>query len=112
MKKIKQATDIIGVIERGDLNADLTGEIESVLKTLQDLAPPKGKVKGSVRLDLNFSVEGTSVEIEASIASKVPKRQRGRSFYFLTQDGAISTEHPQQTEMFAGPREVSGSGQK
>lgn len=106
MKKIRQATDIIGVIERGDVNADLTVEIESVLKTLQDLAPPKGKVKGSVKLTLNFSVESNSVEVEASIDTKLPKRQRGKSFYFLTQDAQLSTEHPQQENMFDGPREV------
>jgi hypothetical protein len=109
MKRITQATDILGVLERGDLNHDLTGEIESVLKALRDLAPPKGKVKGSVGLTLNFQVEGQSVEIEASITSKVPKRQRGRSFYFLTQEGSLSTEHPQQSDMFNGPRAVASS---
>jgi hypothetical protein len=50
--------------------------------------------------------EGRTVAIEAGIETKVPKRQRGSSFYFLTPDGGISTEHPQQQEMFAGPREL------
>ena len=106
MKTLGQANEIIGKIERGDLNADLTAEIKAVLTRLQDLAPPKGKVKGRVSLTLNFTVEGKSVEIDSAIDSKTPKAQRSRSLFFLTPDGDLSTEHPQQTDMFPGPREV------
>lgn len=107
MKRITQASDIVALVERGDLNHDLSNEISKTLTELRDQAPPKGKVKGSVTLKLNFSVDGNSVEIEAAIDSKVPKRPRGNSVYFLTQDGALSTEHPQQDNFnFDGPREV------
>lgn len=106
MSKVKTAVEIIGIVERGDLNADLTRQISDTLQQLQDMAPTKGKIKGSVKLTLNFIVEGRTVAIEAGIETKVPKRQRGSSFYFLTPDGGISTEHPQQQEMFAGPREL------
>lgn len=106
MSKIRQASDIIAMVERGDLNADLSAEISRVLKKLQDLAPPKGKVKGRVSLTMSFTVEGRTVEIDAAIDSKTPKATRGRSFYFLTPDAELSTEHPQQDDMFSGPREV------
>lgn len=46
MKVIRQCTEIIGVIERGDAAHDLTLEIEKVLKACQDAAGPKTKVKG------------------------------------------------------------------
>lgn len=105
-RQISTATDIIGMLERGDLNNDLTNEIRTVLKTLQDLAPPKGKVKGSVTLTLNFCVEGKNVEVESAIASKVPKAQRARSFYFVKEDGMLSVEHPQQDDLFVKPRVV------
>lgn len=107
MKKIRQATDIIGVLERGDLNADLTAEITKVLAALQEAAPPKGKtVKGEVSLKLKFAMEGSSVRVESEFSSKTPKRPRGADFYFVTEDAALSTEHPKQTNMFDGPREV------
>lgn len=110
MKKIRQATDIIAILERGDLNADLTAEITKVLEALQEAAPPKGKaVKGEVTLKLKFAVEGASVEVESEIASKTPKRPRGRDFYFVTEDAALSTEHPRQSNMFDGPREVQAA---
>ena len=107
MKKITQATDIIALIEQGDLNADFTAEIRKVLQTLQEMAPPKGKaIKGEVSLKIKFAVEGVKVEIESEIASKVPKRPRGRDFLFITDDAALSVEHPSQHDMFGGPRAV------
>ena len=106
-KRLKQASEIIGVIERGDLNHDLTNEIEKVLKALQEQAPPKGKIKGSVSLKLGFTVSANSVELDSVIDSKVPKRPRQTSLYFLTQDAELSTEHPQQEAMeFSEPRVV------
>lgn len=106
MKQIRQANEIIGMLERGDLNADLSNEIQRVLKELIDGAPPKGKLKGSVQVKLSFTVDSGSVEIEAAIESKLPKRARSRDFYFVTPEGGLSTEHPRQQDMFAAPREV------
>lgn len=107
MKVIRQATEILGVIERGDAAHEMTLEIERVLKALQDASGPKQKAKGSVTLKLEFEVEGSFLQIKADIASKVPKIKRGSTAYFLTQDGQITLEHPSQTEMFSGPRSMS-----
>ncbi len=111
-KPISQATDIIGIIEGGEVNQDLSLEICRVLEQLQDMADPSGKrkVKGSVSVTLNFEVSGKSVEIVAAIASKTPKRARGTSFYFLTPDAKLSTDHPQQQSMEFGVREVRDAG--
>lgn len=106
MKIIRQCTEIISVIERGDAAHDLTLEIEKVLKACQDAAGPKTKAKGEVTLKLSFEVEGQFVEIKADIGSKVPKIKRGSTAYFLTTDGQLTTEHPSQPDMFGGPREV------
>jgi hypothetical protein len=105
VKKIRDATQIIGMLERGDTAHALSEEISKTLVALQDAASDRAKAKGSVTLVLNISVEGSAVEIEADIKSKLPKSKRGRSFYFMTTDGALSTEHPQQQDMFGGPRE-------
>src|ERR1700722_401167 len=106
MKIIRQCTEIIGVIERGDAAHDLTLEIEKVLKACQDAAGPKTKAKGEVTLKLQFEVQDRYVDIKADITSKVPKIKRGSSTYFLTVDGELTTQHPSQTDMFDGPREV------
>jgi hypothetical protein len=104
VKRIRDATQIIGMLENGDLANDLSNEISHVLEKLRDAAGPKGKAKGSVSLKLTFAVEGVSTEIDADIASKVPKLTRARSFFFVTDDG-LSTEHPKQMQMF--PEDVT-----
>jgi hypothetical protein len=105
MKTIRDSVQIIGMLERGETAQALTEEIEHALKDLADLAGPKTKAKGSVTLKLSFCVEGTSVEIEPEIITKLPKSKRSRTLYFLTPDGELSTEHPQQTQMQFGQRE-------
>ena len=107
-KPLSQASDIVAVLEDGDLNNDLSAEIQKVLAELQDLAPAngRGKVKGSLTLKIDFMVSGKSVEIESSFASKLPKRPRASSTYFVTPDAKLSVDHPQQRNMEFGPQEV------
>ncbi len=104
MKGIRDANTIIGLLEDGDLAADLSTEIQKVFQALRDQAGPKTSAKGSVTLTMNFEVEGVSMEVDASITSKIPKPKRGKSFFFVTDDG-LSTEHPKQANMF--PEDVS-----
>lgn len=109
MKKIRDAQTIIGMLEHGDLAAQLSTDITDTLAKLRDLADlagKKSKVKGKVTLSLDFEVSEGAVTVTAGIETKTPKAPRGSSFYWITEDGALSTEHPQQTDMFAGPREA------
>lgn len=108
MKKIRDGQTIIGMLEGGELAAALGTEITETLAKLKELAGdrPKNKAKGSVSLKINLEVEAGAVTINCDIDSKRPKPQRGSSFYWVVDDGSLSTEHPQQTDMFAGPREA------
>lgn len=110
MKKIRDATMIIGMLEGGEVAAALSAEITGTLAALKDLAGdrPKSKVKGKVTLTLDIEVEGATATLSAAIDSKRPKPVRGSSFYWVLDDGSLSTEHPQQTDMFAAPRAVRG----
>jgi hypothetical protein len=111
MKRIRDSQTIIGMLEGGEAASALSSEITETLAKLKDLSGdrPKSKVKGSVTLKLNFEVEAGAVTITCDIDSKRPKPVRGSSFYWVMDDGALSTEHPQQTDMFAGPREARAS---
>lgn len=108
MKKIKDAQVIIGMLEDGELAADLGKEITETLAKLKELAGdrPKAKIKGSVTLEIGFELENGGTSIMCKIDSKRPKPVRRSSFYWVLDDGSLSTEHPQQTDMFAGPREA------
>lgn len=107
MKRIRDAQTIIGMLEGGELAQALSGDISETLSKLKDLSETMGrkaKVKGKVALTLEFEVEAGAVTVTAGIDTKVPKAPRGSSFYWVLDDGSLSTEHPQQTDMFAGPR--------
>ena len=108
MKKIRDAQVIIGMLEHGDLAAQLTTDISETLSKLKERAAEggkKAKAKGKITLTLDFEVDAAGATVvHAGIETKVPKAPRGESFFWVTEDGALSTEHPQQTDMFAGPR--------
>lgn len=108
MKRIRDAQTILGALEDGQASVDLGREITDTLAALKEQAGnrPKAKVKGKVTLTLDIEVEGGSATITAEIASKRPKPVRGSSFYWVLDDGSLSTEHPQQISMFGGPQEV------
>lgn len=108
MKRIRDAQTIIGMLEDGEVAAELSKEITETLAKLKVLSGdrPKSKIKGSVTLKLSIEVEAGTATIGADIDSKRPKPVRGSSFYWVLDDGSLSTEHPQQTDMFAGPREA------
>ncbi|MER8427783.1 hypothetical protein [Mesorhizobium sp. M0136] len=106
MKKIRDAQTIIGMLEGGEVAAAMSTEITETLAKLKELSGdrPKTKIKGNVTLKLNLEVEAGTATISCEIDSKRPKPARGSSFYWVLDDGSLSTEHPQQTDMFGGPR--------
>lgn len=106
MKRIRDAQTIIGILEGGALAPALSKEITETLSELNDHSTdnPRKKIKGSVTLKLDVEVEAGAATIHADISSKRPKAVRGSSFFWLLEDGALSTEHPQQMNMF-GPRD-------
>lgn len=108
MKRIRDAQMILGALEGGEAAAELSREITDTLAALKELTGgrPKVKVKGKVTLTLNLEVEGGTATITADITSKRPRPVRGSSFYWVLDDGSLSTEHPQQINMFGGPREA------
>lgn len=108
MKRIRDAQTIIGSLEGGEVAAALGQEIVDTLQALKEHAGdrPKAKAKGKVSLVLSLEVDGDSVTIGTEITSKRPKPVRGNSFFFVLDDGSLSTEHPRQIDMFGGPRDA------
>lgn len=111
MKRIRDATVMLGMLERGEVAGELNRVLMETLAALkgQSVERPKSKIKGNVALKLDLVVEGGAVSITADIAAKTPKPVRGSSFFWVTDDGELTTEHPQQQDMFAGPREAENA---
>lgn len=106
MQRIRDAQTIIGALEGGELAQELSSQITDALAKLKEQAGnrPKVKAKGKVVLTLDIEVEQGAATITGNIEAKVPKPARGSSFFWVLDDGALSTEHPQQMNFFAGPR--------
>ena len=103
--KLREASQVLGLLERGSLMSDLTSELAKVIAACQDAAGPKSGAKGVVSLKLNISVEGVEITFDAELDAKLPKRRRQRSTFFVGADGVLSTEHPNQIDLF--PRDAA-----
>jgi len=112
MKKIRDASMIIGMLENGQLNPAFSAEIGTTLEKLSAMSEdnPMATFKGAVTLKLGLSVKDGMVTISADMESKTPKLPRKNSVFWVVEDGALSTEHPRQHDMFT-PREVSSAQQ-
>ena len=94
---ILQTTDeILGQLERGELARDYAVAVQEVLAALSEL----GGGKGSVSLKLTFDAKGEMVMITSSLTSSVPKKPRKSSNFFVTGDGRLSLQHPDQIDIF------------
>ncbi len=109
MKTIRDAQTAIGLLERGRLSADLSTELTETLAEMYERSAenPKAKVKGSVTLKLDLVMEDRAVSIGADLTSKRPKPVRTSSFFWVTEEGELSTEHPQQQDMFVRETETA-----
>lgn len=113
MKIIREADMLVGVLEQGELKADLSAKIAEVLCELYAMSDeaPKGTFKGSLTLKMKFSVQNNMATINNDISTTVPKRPRRADVFWVTEDGGLSTEHPNQRDMFGGPRAIETSRQ-
>lgn len=113
MKLIRDADTLIAVLEQGDLKSDLNAEIAKVVARLHELSSddPKKKFKGDLTLKVKFTAENGMVNISNDIKSTLPKMPRRMDVFWTTEDGALSTEHPAQHDMFGGPRVIEGRHQ-
>lgn len=100
--RIRDLNTLVGMIDRGQLIRDGNEKLADVLATLTELSAesPKKKVKGKVVLTVDIEVVNGVATISAEVRSKKPEPERGSSLFWLTPDGDLTTEHPQQIDMF------------
>ncbi|MUZ53068.1 hypothetical protein GOZ97_07620 [Agrobacterium vitis] len=113
MKIINEASVLLGILEHGELNQDLSAKLKEVVGFLRDLSmeSPKTKFKGEVTLTMKFEMHNDMVTVNNEIKTKIPKVQRRGDVFWATDEGALSTEHPAQRDMFGGPRVLDGARQ-
>lgn len=111
MSKIRNTTQMLGLIGDGELIGELDEKMVALNAAL--LAATQGrrktKAKGSITLKLDFVVEDGTVTISPDIQVKEPKPARATGFFWLRDDGSLSTEHPSQTRMDFEGRAKNGN---
>jgi hypothetical protein len=106
-KTIRDLSTLVGLIDRGHAIREANEAMADVLTTLNErsLDSPKKKFKGKVTIEVEFEVTNSIAMIAAKVKAKKPEPERGSSLYWLTGDGELTAEHPQQPDMFR-PREA------
>ncbi|MFC3674696.1 hypothetical protein [Ferrovibrio xuzhouensis] len=96
----------IGVVEDGQLLADLTNELQKLIGDMQNHQINVGGVpKGDITVKFGFKLENGVVEVTGNYSITAPKRVGGRSLFWVTADNLLTGRNPKQTDMF---RDVSG----
>jgi hypothetical protein len=111
-KKIRSATQVIGLIGDGELTDEMDRVLTETLAELHEVTGGrrKAKAKGKITLTLDLTVEDGMVTITPDIAVKKPKKPRADGVFWIDAEGSISTEHPAQTRMdFDGRARTGGA---
>ena len=92
---LKSTEEIIGSLERGQFAQDFNAEFHKVLQAVAD----QDSGTGTVTLKLKITGKDDLVSIASSITTKLPEKPRRTTNLFLTGDGRLSTQHPDQVNM-------------
>lgn len=96
--KLKTTDEIMGALERGELSKDFADAVRKCCEAL-DLAE---EGKASVTLKISFAAKHEVCTVKGNVTTSLPEKKRRSTTLFLTGDGHLSQEHPDQMGMFDG----------
>lgn len=95
-------TDVIGDIERGQFVCDATDRLDELIAAVREHG--KG---GTITIELTVAANAdNSVFVSANLKLKKPERSRGKSVFFVAEDGSLIRNDPRQHDLPL--RDVSG----
>jgi hypothetical protein len=94
---IRRFSEIIGLVDR-DFEPKLNSAVQEVVEALVDLPTEKGKA--SITVTLDFEYEKGMFNLLPNVKVKLPEGQKFRRTPFWAHEGALSTQHPSQIDMF------------
>jgi len=87
---------LIQYLERGQFNRDADAAVQSIVNAIAE----NGSGTGSMTLKISLTYKDGSVVVKDHIDVKLPTRERRSTTLFATDDGQLSTQHPDQIAMF------------
>lgn len=97
-RPIRRVTELLGLLDRGNFERACDEALNDALASLEAL--PKQQGAASMTIELKIAYDSGRVDIQPVLKSKLPEGQAfGRTPMWVA-DGALSTQHPSQTDMF------------
>lgn len=90
----KPFTDVIGELEGGDVLRELTAKLYEVGRAVRDT-----RKDGSLTLNVKVSPTGKSFLVDAKIVAKVPEHDRPSTTFFMTPEGTLMRNDPNQPRL-------------
>lgn len=92
---------MLGTLSRGDFDRKLNEQVSEIITCLEDLPQEKGKAELTIKLVFNFELG--RIDIDPSSRVKLPDNAKYMKTPFWIHDGELSTQHPNQIDMFVRP---------
>lgn len=99
---IRRFIGMLEMLNRGRFIEKCDEHLVEAIRMLEALPNERGRA--AITLSINIAFESGRIEIVPQVKSKLPEDKAFPGTPFWTHDGALSVQHPSQTDMFAGPR--------
>lgn len=106
---IRRFSEIIAMFDRGRLEASANEAIAEALETLKNQPGEKGKA--TITLSIEFAYEKGLVNLKPKLTAKLPEGETFSPLVLWEHDGALSTQHPSQFDMFERNKRASDAEQ-
>lgn len=100
---ITSTGQLLALLNRGKFSEAVNAQLQEALSTLEAIPAEKGKAEIIISLKIDY--QGGFLNITPSVKSKLPEEGFPASPFWIV-DGQLSVQHPNQVEMFGGPRAV------
>jgi hypothetical protein len=98
--QVRSFGTFVAEIEDGELHADLSRALQSLIAELHESrAVGQSRATGKLSVTFDFVLADGVVEVRADIASKTPKRPRGRSIFWVTPENNLTRRNPRQPDL-------------
>ncbi len=104
-RNIRKFSELIELLSRGRFSEKVDEHLEKSIEALENTPDQRGTSTITIQMTLTY-IEGR-IDIKPSVKSKLPEEKGFNGTPFWAVNGELSVQHPNQTEMFGGPREAS-----
>jgi len=97
-RPIRRFLELVGLLDRGNFAAACDEQLAETISTLESTPAQKGKATITITIDVTY--EKGLINVRPSLKAKLPEGEAFGSTVLWAHDGALSTQHPSQTDMF------------